>query len=434
MEKIMQYIWLHRLWGSQPLRTVDGRKLQIIDTGQLNKDAGPDFSNAKIKIDDETWIGNIEIHIKASDWIRHGHDKDSLYDSVILHVVDVDDMPVIRNNGEIIPQLRLPCSNDFPKHYYNLVNNPDHELPCANNLTEIPDIIKSDWITSLGFERLITKQERIEQLLATHTNDWEEVSYIILARALGTGVNAEQFQRLAASSPLRFLRKHADSPLSIEAILFGQAGFLNDDINDSPYYRQLRDEYRFLMTKFGLRAPGDLQWKMSKMRPYSFPHRRVAVLASIINQDYNLISRITEIKTTDDAHELFKTQLSPFWETHYNFGSQAQASKTLGKSTVALMIINVVVPLLYAYGSIATSLKQGEKLQQRAIQLLEELPREKNNITEMFGRHGIKCNDAFTSQAVIQLKRNYCETRKCIYCRFGHKILTSKALRCHVVK
>lgn len=427
----MQYLWQHRLWPTANMATVDGRRLQVLDQGKLNTDSGPDFFNAKIKLDDELWVGDVEIHVRASDWFRHNHDTDAAYDSVILHVVDKDDAEVrTPSSGSVIPQYRMECNPAFADCYRTLVSGADTALPCTRHITELSSIYIHDWISSLAYSRLIEKAERILSILNATTNNWEEACYVTLARALGTGTNGDAFQRLALSAPLRILGKHSDNLMAIESVLFGQAGLLNADNNNDPYYQRLRAEYRFMCTKFGLKAPDNLNWKMGRMRPANFPHRRIALLALFVHGGFRIMSSLLECDTPEEARSILSRELTGYWSNHYNFqGPSASTHTSLSTATSDSLVINVAVPMLYAFGTNHSMADEGEKLQLKAIRFLENIMPEKNFITVMFSKAGINCRDAFTSQALIQLRRNYCETKKCIYCRFGHGMLASKAVR-----
>lgn len=423
----MQYVWQHRLWVSQSMFTVDGRKLQVIDPGRLNTDAGPDFFNAKVKIDGEMWVGNIEIHVRASDWFRHNHDKDEAYDNVILHVVEKDDMPVRRANGEIIPQLCMPCSVQFSEQYNRLVGSAASELPCAREIASLPSIYLTDMLSTLGYERLYAKVGRIESLLDRFSGDWNEVCYVSLARSLGFGINSEAFERLALSMPLKIMLKHSDSLTAIESMLFGQSGLLATAPDDDSYVASLKAEYDYYSKKFGLRQPVSLGWKMARMRPQNFPHRRIAVLAALIEGGFDYASKMMTAKNIDEVKNLFNVELSGFWSRHYSFGScgGAVSQRGLSENSMSILIINAVIPVIYAYGQ----LRNDPEACARAVEMLQSMKPERNSIVELFTRAGVSCNDAFTSQALIQLRREYCETRKCLYCRVGHRMLAKHARR-----
>lgn len=422
----MQYVWQHRLMLPVDMLTVDGRRVSIIDPGRLNTDAGPDFFNAKVKIDGRMWVGDVEIHVRASDWHRHGHDTDPAYDSVILHVVDKDDTMILRRNGEPIPQMVMACEPEFHRHYNMLVSKADIDLPCAAEIPSIPRIYISDWLTSLTFERLYAKTDHIAEILSSTADDWQSTCYIIIARALGFGTNSEPMERLARSVPLRIISKHSDSLTAIEALLFGQSGLLDSVTGHDGYTDALRREYSFLATKFGLRKPQSLGWKMARMRPPNFPHRRIALLAQLTADGFNLLSDIISCRSAEEAVNIFTSQPAGYWNRHYTFGPESPTSLGgLSKSSARGMVINAVVPLMAAYAD-----RHGDtQLRQRAITLLSELPPESNKIISLFDSAGLKCNDAATSQALIQLRRQYCETRKCLYCRLGHRLLAHRALR-----
>lgn len=426
MEKIMQYVWEHRLWLQSDLVTVDGRRVRVLDQGRLNTDAGPDFFNAKIAIDDHTWAGNVEIHVRASDWHRHGHDNDPAYDNVVLHVVGHDDARVCRRNGEEITQMLLPCARDFGERYRRMVNNPTSSLPCYDELAKLPQIYITDWLSTLGFERLHSKVERIISLVDRLGGDWQAAVYVTLARTLGFSINNDAFERLALSTPLKVLLQHRDDPASVEGLLFGQAGFLDiTSPSDPDYVDRLRDRYIFLCSKFGIRRPEPLCWKMSRMRPQSLPHRRIAALAAMISDGFDIAYRLFSVETIDQARELFDINLSGYWAGHYNFqsGTRLINPRAFGKSAVDILLINVAVPLLYAHGTFYGNNRRLDA----ATGILYRLEPESNRIVDLFAGAGMSCPDAFTSQAMIELRRNYCEPRKCLYCRIGHRLLALKA-------
>ena len=427
MERLTQYIWQHRLWPATDMFTVDGRKIHVIDPGRLNTDSGPDFFNAKIYIDGRLWAGDVEIHVRATDWHRHGHDGDPAYNSVILHVVDLDDGPITRPDGQTIPQMRMPCAPDFHLRYSQLVDAPAASLPCASHIAALSPLHISDWISSLTYERIYAKTDRIDSILSRLHGDWESACYITIARALGFGINGEPFERLAFSLPLNIIGKHSDSLMAIEALLFGQSGLIVP--SDDPYIAGLQREYAFLSHKFGLRPPQSLGWKMARMRPANFPHRRIATLAAMLYGGFSMLSRILEIENLDRARLIFAPQLTGFWRNHYNFGAPSgSCPPSLGLSSVTGLVINAVVPLQMAYGTA----HDDRSLTDRAVELLQSLPPENNTIVDLFTRAGIRCRDAFTSQALIQLRRQYCEPRKCLYCRIGHRMLAARAPRISV--
>ena len=408
------------------MTTNDMRHVRVLDPGLLNTDSGPDFFNAKVEIDGQTWVGNIEMHVRASDWRRHGHDKDSAYDSVILHVVDKDDAPVYRTNGERIPQLVLQVSPLFNTSYQQLVNSRQ-ELPCESAIKQVPSITITEWIERLAFERLHGKVQRVRDILDMYNGSWEDVCYITLARNFGFGINNEAFERLARRTPLRLLHKHSDSLLQVEALLFGQAGLLDSSaMGADDYYKHLCSEYAFLANKFSLRPMESEAWKMFRIRPQNFPLRRIAMLAQYIEGGFNLMSKILDANGEKELRKLFQVELTGYWNNHFSFGKpNEKPAPALSDKSIDIVLINTVATLYYAYGEITGDYALTDK----AIELLESLKPESNSIVKTFVVAGIDCDSALTSQALIELKRSYCDARKCIFCKIGHRLLSEAAHR-----
>ena len=426
MERLLHYTWKHKMLPLRELTTTDGREVEIIDPGLQNHNAGPDFFNAKVRIGGTLWVGNVEIHERASDWFRHGHETNPRYDNVILHVVEKDDAPVTRINGELIPQVELHVSPRFNEYYDRLVN-AQVELPCATRLGEVPSLTVTEWIEALAMERLHSKVDRVREYYDRYNGSWEDICYVSLARALGFGINGDAMERLARITPLRLLHKHSDSLLQVEALLFGQSGLLNGAHSDEPYCQQLMREYAFLANKFSLRPIEGTAWRLFRSRPQNFPYRRIALLAQFVYGGFNLMNDI--IGAAGDARQLrrlFDIELSGYWMTHYSFGKPSPgAGRALSDGSIDIVLINTVAPLYYARGEMTDDYRMTDS----AIALLEELRPERNSIVKMFENAGIRCGDALTSQALIQLRRNYCEARKCIYCRLGHRLLATDARR-----
>lgn len=424
MEELMQYVWLHRLWLAGELRTVDDEPVAVIDVGQLNRDAGPDFFNSKIKIGDKFWCGNVEIHVKASDWYRHGHQDNRAYDSVVLHVVETNDCRIRRPDGQVIPQIILPTARDFAERYGHFINNSANQLACAPEIQSLPPVLIHSWLDSLAFERLHAKADAVKERLERCGGDWEQAAFITLARAMGAGINGDSFERVAASLPLRLLHKHCDSLVSLEAFLFGQAGLLDCPQHDG-YVEQLQAEYSFLRNKFSLRPLENAGWRMSRIRPQSFPHRRLAALAMMAYGGFSILRRVLEVKDEAEARKLFDVTLTGYWIDHFNFTAPMGAMKptALSRQTVDMLVINVVAPLLMAYGETTGD----DSLSDRAVDILEHIPGESNRFVRHFIGAGIPCSNALVSQAMVQLHTRYCDVRKCLYCRIGHRLLAAKA-------
>lgn len=436
MERLMHYVWQYRLLPPADMVTVDGRRISIIDPGRHNTDAGPDFFNAKIKIGERTWAGDVEMHVRASDWHRHHHDSDPAYDSVVLHVVDCDDAPISRRNGEIIPQMVMRCSPEFHRRYDMLVGRSDIDLPCAPEIPAIHPLHLRDWITALSYERAYAKADRLIAHLERYTGDWEQTLYVTLARALGFSINSEPMERMALSLPLHFLRKHSDSLTAIEALMFGQAGLLpcspdpdgtaRPQPTGDPYIDSLVREYVFLAHKFSLRPVTSPGWKMGRMRPQNLPYRRIALLAAMVAGDFRIVRRLLSAKCPDEAIELMRMPLTGYWSNRFSFGAASERSfETMSRASATVLVINVAIPLMIAYG-----MRHGDDaLTGRAFEWLTTLPPESNSIVSTFSAAGIPARDAFTSQALIQLRREYCEKHACLLCRIGHRLLAARAKR-----
>lgn len=422
METLLHYVWKHRLYVSDNLKTVEGVSLEVIDPGMGNSDAGPDFFNAKIKLDNQLWVGNIEIHTRASDWNKHRHDKDKAYDSVVLHVVESCDQITVKDSvGRSIPQWILSVPEKV-KENYDYLHCSHHSIPCLGQLKEIPAIYLADWKDFLLMERLERKTQHILELLKLLKNDWNEVFYQVLARNFGFSVNNDVFERLAKSLPLKYILQQQDSILQVEALFLGQAGLLTEDIPEADdYYIALCREYRFLVKKYKLRPLESHLFKSLRIRPLNFPHIKIVQLAGIIRNQSHLFSSILQMKRLNQLQSLFTTQIHPYWQTHYRFGKESSSkNKVLGMASVLLLIINTVVPVLLAYGK----QKNVTAYTETALSLLESMKPEDNFIICLFQRGGIKCTHAGDSQALIQLKHEYCDKKKCIFCRIGHKLLS----------
>ena len=418
MERLLHYVWKYRLYPTTSLLTTDGRTVSVIDPGTPNTDAGPDFFNAKMKIDGTLWAGCVEIHDKASDWLLHRHDKDKAYDAVVLHIVEVSDCIVYRMNGEVIPQMELAVPESVVRNIDWLLHH-DNSLPCAGYIPQMEPVHITSWLGALLGERLERKTVDIFRLLDQYAGDWNEVFYITLTRNFGFGVNNDAFERLAKSLPLRCIQKQRSSHSQIEAMLFGQAGMLAEE-NDDHYYRLLQREYDFLRHKFSLSPMEDFVYKNLRTRPGNFPYLKVAQLAALWVQHDTLFSAILEAGSTGEIKKYFRIPPSVYWETHYHFRyASPRKEKTIGENALNIQLINTVVPMLFAYG---LHNKQPE-YRERATRLLESIPPEKNTIVSTFCNAGIAVRHAGDSQALIQLKREYCEKKICLFCRIGFRML-----------
>jgi len=420
-EDFLQFIWKQGLYLKDKMETTDGETIEIISAGQLNRDSGPDFFNARVRIGQTSWAGNIEIHQKSSHWYQHKHNMDAAYDNVILHVVEVHDKTVQVKNHQL-PTLVLGYREEILNNYENLLKSK-HWIACQESLAEVDPFILRFWFSSLMIERLESKTGEIVKLLEQNKNNWNETFYQLLARNFGMKTNALPFELLAKSLPLSILSKHKNDLFQTEALLFGQSGFLNETLLGDEYFFSLRKEYSFLYRKYGLSGLESHLWKFMRLRPINFPTIRIAQLAMLIHHSSALFSRILEIEDLGELRKLFKVRASGYWDTHYRFNkpSQENRPKVLGEMAFNNLVINTIVPLLFVYGD--QHLDQGMK--DRALLLLEKLDAEQNQIIRKWKESGIESRTAFETQALLQLKSNYCDQKKCLNCQLGAKIITS---------
>lgn len=418
MEQLLHYVWKHKIFPLKELKTTTGQQVEVIDTGLANTDAGPDFFNAKLKLDGVLWIGNIEIHERSSDWFKHGHHADAGYNSVILHIASEIDTEISRSNGERIPQIQLICPEAVRTNYKELLET-DSYPPCYRIIPSLPPFTAHSWMTALQMERFEQKATLLNERLKRCQGNWEDAFFITLARNFGFGLNGDAFETWAHRLPFRAVDKHRNDLFQIEAIFFGQAGILEDSDGDG-YYLRLKKEYTYLQHKFGLIPMDASLWRFLRLRPANFPHIRIAQLACLYHRAYGLLSRIMETETLQGVRDILKGGTSEYWLTHYTFGgSSPSRPKTLSNTSLDLLIINTVVTFLYAYG-----LHKGNRvLCARAGSFLEELKAENNYITRMWEQCGMKASNAADSQALIQLKKEYYDKKKCLYCRIGYEYL-----------
>lgn len=420
-EDFLHFIWQYRLYGTQQLYSTGGEEIKVLQQGHLNQHAGPDFSNAKLIIGDTTWAGNVEIHIKASDWLLHHHQTDSAYENVILHVVYEDDEQICRKDGTPIPTLLLKGLFDpnLLTKYEGLITSVNN-FPCERQIGEVDEFIINNFLSRVLVERLANKSTEVYEKLKELKGDWDETFYHFIARNFGFKVNAIPMEMLAQSLPQALFAKHKDNPLQIEALLFGQAGFLNQSFEDK-YPQELKREYQFLQQKYKLKPIDISLWKFMRMRPQNFPTLRLAQFAALIVKSNHLFSKILALKDYKNSSQIFEQlPVNPFWEKHYHFNKTAESVGTqLGKSSIDNILINTLSLFFFAYGK-AMDLHNYET---RALYLVENLPAESNAIIKQFTAAGVKVESAFNSQALLQLKKNYCTGKKCLNCAIGIKIL-----------
>jgi len=427
-ESFLHYLWQFQYFDKKGLTTTAGEDIQIFKSGVLNGgDAGPDFAQAKIKIEGIEWAGSIEIHIQSSGWMEHGHQTDPAYENVILHVVWHDDKPVFRNDGSRIPTLELKNRVDTQliNQYRRMINHTS-VIPCERSFNRIEDLVKLSMVEKALMKRLEDKANHIYHLLEQNKGDWEETTYQLLAGNFGFKINKEAFIALAKALPYKIVQKHRDQILQMEALLFGQAGFLVAKTKDE-YISKLFLEYQFLCKKYSLQRK-QLQvaiWKFLRLRPSNFPTLRIAQFASLLQSKKSIFSHLVELEGYQDLRRFFEITPSDYWRTHYRFGRKAESAvPPFGTASADIIIINTVVPLLVAYGKA----KDDWILVDKAIRILQQIPSEKNKIISLWKNIGYNSRSSFDSQGLIELFQNFCERRQCLNCAIGSAILKPQFL------
>jgi hypothetical protein len=420
-EDFLHYVWKFKLFDNKQLTTTTGDALEVFSAGLHNTDSGPDFHNARVKIGDTIWAGNVEIHLSSSDWKKHNHTTDNAYANVILHVVYRDDEPLILPDGRHVPTLelkdRIPA--ELYNRYHTLVFGNQSIIPCEASIKTVDDFTLRTWFTRVLIERLEKRAETGSITLQTNRGDWEETFYQSLAANFGFKINATPFELLARSLPQYILAKHKN-PLQVEALIFGQAGFLNGDFEDA-YPQSLKKDYDFLRKKFSLTPIENHLWKFMRLRPQNFPTIRLAQFAALIVNSNHLLSKVLDTRDIAGLRDLFTNiKVDPYWEDHFRFDKPSKpSSKNLGAASIDILLLNTVVLFLFSYGK-----HHGQQhFIDRALKILENLPGEQNNIVADFDSLGIKANSAFESQALLELKNYYCNYKKCLQCSVGNKIL-----------
>ena len=416
------------MWPTAPLTTTDGEPLEIIDTGLQNHNSGPDFFNAKIKIGGTLWVGNVEIHDRSSDWFRHGHDSDAAYDNVVLHVTGKADTDVTTSAGQRLPQMLLEVPAGV-KHNYEALLHTDKYPPCYSIIPQLSPLTVHSWMAALQTERLQQKTEAIERRAQRMGGSWEDAYFMTLARNYGFGINGEAFEEWAAHVPLHMVDHHRDNLFQVESLFLGQAGLL--DILSVPeryrqqalsddYFLKLQKEYKYLAHKFQLQPMDYKLWRFLRLRPQNFPHIRLSQLATLYHERRAGLSQLTECTDAIAMCQLMQSHVTPYWESHYTFGSDSlRTSKKLSPASLRLIIINTCIPMLFAYGRHTMK----EELCDRAFTLLEQLGAEQNHIIRLWQECGLSVATAGDSQALIQLKREYCDKRDCLRCRIGYEYM-----------
>ena len=421
-ESFLHYLWQFQYFDKKELKTTAGDKLVIFKPGILNTDAGPDFSQAKINIEKIDWAGSVEIHIQSSGWVDHGHHEDLAYENVVLHVVWEEDRPIYRNDGTRIPSLELKkrVSDQLINKYQKLINNSS-VIPCEHSFKSTDSLVKLSMVDKALMKRLEDKANVVSSLLNSNHGDWEETTYQLLTTNFGFKVNNEPFLQLTKALPYKIIQKHRDQLVQIEALLFGQAGFLVAKTKDE-YITKLFDEYQFLSKKYSLQSSemNVAQWRFLRLRPSNFPTLRIAQFASLLNTRKSIFSYLIEFEDYKALQQFFRITPSSYWQTHYRFGKKAEGVvPDFGEASTDIVIINSVVPLLVAYGKA----KDDWSLVDKAVSILQSIPSEKNKIVTLWKGLGYASKSAFDSQGLIELYNNFCRQRQCLNCAIGSTIL-----------
>lgn len=422
-EEFLHHIWKFRLFDQLDLKTTAGELVEIEKPGEHNFDAGPDFFNGKIKVGDTLWAGNIEVHINASDWKKHFHQNDKAYDNIILHVVNNADVQLYRASGEAIPTLEINdrIGKKLYQNYQNFKSSSDW-IPCEKQIASVPELIINSTLDRLLLERLERKSKTITDRLALNNNNWEETFYQLLARNFGFKTNSEPFELLAKSLPSKMLAKHKNNLLQIEALLFGQAGLLDKHFEDK-YPQTLQNEYIFLKQKFKLNSLDGHLWKFLRLRPVNFPSVRIAQFANLIFHSSHLFSKMIEAEKFEDLKILLNVNVSEYWETHYVLDrSSKKKMKHLGDEAINNILINTIIPFLFVYGK----QKAEEKYVDRALDFLEHIDGESNSIISKWESLKLPIKTSYSTQALLQLKNEYCSHKKCLSCSIGNYLLKNQ--------
>ncbi len=421
-EDLLHFIWKYKKLPLQNLVTGQNEIVEIVDVGIHNHQSGPDFFNAKLKINGQLWAGNVEIHIKASDWYAHNHEKDINYDNVILHVVWHDDVAVYRKDNTEIPTLALKkyVSDDLLKSYRDLFDHQSTKtINCENGLSQIDEFTKANWLERLYVERLEQKSIFIESLLKRSKNDWEKVLFCLLLRNFGLNKNGQSFLSIAQALEFSVCRKLLKKPLQLESVLMGLAGLLDDEGVLDPYYVTLQKEYGYLSKKFGLSSQGIQNPEFFKLRPSNFPTIRLSQIANLYEKHQDLFQKLMTTSHLDGIYAIFKISASTYWDDHFTFGKvSGKQKKNLTTPFIDLLIINTVLPLMFCYAR-----HLGKDATHDIFSIIAKIKKEGNSVVKKMGALGFGVGTARESQAVLQLYKMYCMKNKCLQCAIGSNLL-----------
>jgi len=423
-EHFLHFAWKNGLYNVNNPASINGLPIEVIDPGQYNRNSGPDFLNARVKIDKTEWAGNVEIHYRSSMWNEHRHHFDHAYNNVILHVVVEHDRDVYTASGLLLQTLSFSVNSDVLRKYQAFMLDTSL-IVCRKDINSLDSYIIRHWLHTLAIERLQRKAKHIRKLLEDTDNNWEETLYILIAENFGLNINKEPFARLVRKVPLKLVAKHSDNTLQLEALFFGQGGFLSHKLPkqhiEDEYFDLLKREYSVLKAKYNLKAMEPWEWKFHRMRPANFPTIRISQLAMLIRNEPGLFSKVKESYSIKNLLRLLCSESSEYWHTHYRFGKKTGeiAGKT-GRTILDTLIINSVIPLIFHYGRI----KNLPVYCERALDLSDLMPAEKNRISREWSPYGVEPNSALESQGLIELTNSYCKNRLCLNCHIGSKLIS----------
>ncbi len=418
-EEFLHFLWKNQSLAGVTLATDSESKIDVLDPGQHNHDSGPDFFNGKVQIDGTIWAGNIELHINASDWLKHGHQDDKSYDSVILHVVYFNDCVITRQNGQIIPVALIKFPSILWEKYNTLLHN-DSWIQCQNNFREIPPVLEAQWISRLMIEKLSHKNKILHTYFEKATSHMDDVMNQLLFRCFGLSVNTIPFEMMASVIPYTRLLRTKGNQFQLEALLFGVSGMLHTVLPNDIYMQNLNREYTKYKSTFLEKQVPTQSWKFMRMRPSSFPTIRIAQLASLIHTTYPLTEKLLKTPSLKTLKNMFRVRAGDYWNTHYLFGKESKHSpKFIGQDFFHRIIINGIVPYMFFYGKVTMD----QQYSDYAISLLEQVPAEKNEILEKWRKFGLKAHNGLESQGLLYLFKEYCKHKQCLDCQFGNYLI-----------
>ena len=419
-EALLHTIWKYKLLGQNKFVGTKGETIEIVAIGEHNQDSGPDFFSSKVLINDVLLVGNVEIHIKTSDWLKHKHQLNKAYDNLVLHVVYEHDVELPQNElfNVSVVELKNIIKRSLIEQYSQLELSKQM-IPCGKSITMVSDIVWKSWMDRLAISRIEEKTKRIDTLFQLCHQNYEDTLYVLLSRNFGFKINNDAFELLGKSIPYSILKKHADQPIQIEALLFGTAGFLDELFTDA-YPKLLQNEYEFLKHKYQLVPLKKELWKFSKTRPVNFPTIRISQLAHLIGKQQSLFHVLEKQPTLLELKAFFNIETTAYWKTHYKFDTEVEESfKPLGESAFHTIVINTIIPFLFFMSERNFNIE----LKEHAMDILAQLPAEVNTKTKAYTNLGVKTASALESQAQIQLYDFFCSIKACLHCHVGQALL-----------